>query len=163
MVERTLELIRGRAVQQNVSVQFDGPPGPAPAVADAGQLQQVFVNLTMNALDAMPTGGELRVRMAARPTPAGGEWLFEVTDTGPGVPPQLAGKLFQPFASGRETGLGLGLVISRRVVEDHGGTLTLANRAAGGAAALVTLPAAGVRPPALPTVSTTDRILTRTA
>ena len=159
VIDRTLELVRGRATQQKVTVRFDRPAGPTPAIADAEQLKQVFVNLTMNALDAMPTGGELRVRMAARP---GGLWLFEVTDTGPGVAPQLADKLFQPFASGKETGLGLGLVLSRRIVEDHGGTLTLANRAAGGAAALVTLPGRPPAPPAAP-ASTTDRILHRTA
>jgi len=145
VIDRTLELVRGRAAQQGVAVRFDRPAGATPAVADAEQLKQVFVNLTMNALDAMPSGGELRVRMGERP---GGVWLFEVTDTGAGVPPQLAGKLFQPFASGKETGLGLGLVISRRIVEDHGGTLTLTNRATGGAAALVTLP--GLAAPANP-------------
>jgi len=159
VIDRTLELVRGRATQQKVTVRFDRPAGPTPAVADAEQLKQVFVNLTMNALDAMPTGGELRVRMAARP---GGVWLFEVTDTGAGVAPQVAGKLFQPFVSGKETGLGLGLVLSRRIVEDHGGTLTLANRAAGGAAALVTLPGLPPAPTAEP-ASTTARTLSRTA
>ena len=158
VIDRTLELVRGRATQQKVAVRFDRPAGPTPAIADAEQLKQVFVNLTMNALDAMPTGGELRVRMAERP---GGVWLFEVTDTGAGVAPQVADKLFQPFASGKETGLGLGLVLSRRIVEDHGGTLTLANRAAGGAAALVTLPGLPPAPAAVPT-STTGRISHRT-
>ncbi len=159
VIDRTLELIRGRATQQKVAVRFDRPAGPTPAVADPEQLKQVFVNLTMNALDAMPTGGELRVRMTARP---GGLWLFEVIDSGPGVAPQVADKLFQPFASGKETGLGLGLVLSRRIVEDHGGTLTLANRAAGGAAALVTLPGLPPAPTGVP-ASTTDRIHSRTA
>ncbi len=158
VIDRTLELVRGRATQQKVAVRFDRPAGPTPAIADAEQLKQVFVNLTMNALDAMPTGGELRVRMTARP---GGLWLFEVTDTGPGVAPQVADKLFQPFASGKETGLGLGLVLSRRIVEDHGGTLTLANRVAGGAAALVTLPGLPPTPKPAPG-STTDRTSHRT-
>lgn len=162
VIDRTLELIRGRATQQKVTVRFDRPAGPTPAIADAEQLKQVFVNLTMNALDAMPCGGELRVRMGLRP---GGVWLFEVTDTGPGIAPQLAGKLFQPFASGKETGLGLGLVISRRIVEDHGGTLTLTNRATGGAAALVSLPGlptASLFGAGAAATSTTDRILHRT-
>ena len=67
---------------------------------------------------------------------------LEVLDTGPGVAREIMPKLFQSFVSNKETGLGLGLVISRRIVEEHGGTIDAANRAEGGAIFIVRLPTA---------------------
>ena len=105
--------------------------------ADASQLQQVLVNLVLNALDAMPTGGTLTVRVRQ----VAGWVELEVADTGSGIVRDVLPKLFQPFVSSKETGLGLGLVISRRIVEDHGGTIDAANRPEGGATFFVRLPA----------------------
>lgn len=132
-------LVRGRAEQQRVRTAVELPDGPVELAADAGQLQQVFVNLVLNALDAMPAGGALTVT-ARR---AGPQVEVEVADTGPGVAPAMLPRLFQPFASSKDTGLGLGLVISRRIVEDHGGTLTAGARPGGGARFVVRLPAGG--------------------
>src|SRR6185437_10503271 len=101
------------------------------------QFQQVMVNLVLNSLDAMPTGGNLNVAVLVA-----GDWVeVEVTDTGSGICGEVLPKIFQPFVSSKETGLGLGLVISRRIVEDHGGTIEAANRAGGGAVIRVKLPA----------------------
>lgn len=138
LVNATFDLIRGRAAKQKVTLHFDAPNRPAVYTADPEQLRQVLVNLTLNALDVMPSGGELRVRLTAIP---GQPVVLEVNDTGPGIPVELEPRLFQPFMSSKETGLGLGLVISRRIVEDHGGRLVAANRAATGACFIVTLPA----------------------
>ena len=132
-------LVRGRAEQQRVRAAIELPDGPVELAADAGQLQQVFVNLVLNALDAMPAGGALTVT-ARR---AAGQVEVEVDDTGPGVAPAMLPRLFQPFASSKDTGLGLGLVISRRIVEDHGGTLTAGARPGGGARFVVRLPTGG--------------------
>ncbi len=140
-VERTLALIAGRARKQHVLVQFT-PPEPRVFVqADEEQLRQLFVNLTLNALDVMPRGGTLQVEI--RPPRAAEEKRFvevRVLDTGPGISGELLPRLFQPFVSGKETGLGLGLVTSRRIAESHGGTLQAQNRPEGGACFTLRLP-----------------------
>ena len=136
VLDRTLDLVRGRAARQGVAVTAGRPPGGVWLTADPDQLQQVFVNLAMNALDEMPAGGELVVTPAGT---AGGGAVVTVADTGPGVAPAVLPRLFTPFVSNKETGLGLGLVLSKRIVEDHGGTLTAANRPGGGAEFTVSL------------------------
>jgi two-component system, NtrC family, sensor histidine kinase HydH len=142
LIRRTLSLVRGRAEGQNVELQFAEPAVPMVLDVDAEQLQQVLVNLVLNALDAMPNGGKLE--MAATFNQAKGVEII-VSDTGPGVAPEVRSRLFEPFATDKETGLGLGLVVSRRIVEDHGGTITEEGGLGGGARFAVRLPA---RPPA---------------
>ena len=137
VVQHVLGLVRGRADRQRVRLLLDAPADPVVLTADAGQLQQVLVNLILNALDAMPTGGEVRVAVRRR---SDGRVEVEVTDTGPGVSREILPRLFEPFVSSKDTGLGLGLVISRRLVEGHGGTIGAANRPGGGASFFVMLP-----------------------
>jgi signal transduction histidine kinase len=129
-------LIRGRAERQRVAVRLDAPAAVT-LTADPGQLRQVLLNLCLNAMDAMPAGGELQVRVRA---PAGEPVAIEVADTGTGIPPNMMQRLFTPFASSKDTGLGLGLVISKRIVEDHGGEIGAANRPGRGATFFVRLP-----------------------
>ncbi|MDB5306473.1 MAG: zraS 3 [Gemmataceae bacterium] len=136
VVGAVLGLVRGRTEKQRVTARVAAPPGGVALTADAGQIQQVLVNLVLNALDAMPTGGALILTVRR----AGGWVEVEVADTGPGVGRDVMPRLFQPFVSGKETGLGLGLVISRRIIEDHGGTLDAANRLGGGASFFIRLP-----------------------
>ncbi len=121
VVRAVAGLIRGRAERQRVAVRVEAPDTPVMLTADAAQLRQVLLNLCLNALDAMPAGGELCLRVQV---PAGGPVSVEVTDTGPGVAPTMVPRLFVPFASTKDTGLGLGLPISKRIVEDHGGKIT---------------------------------------
>ena len=136
VVEAVLGLIRGRAEKQHVATRLEAPRGPITLTADAGQIQQVLVNLSLNALDAMPSGGTLTVAVRG----IGKQVVVEVSDSGPGIPRELMGRLFQPFITTKETGLGLGLVISRRIVEDHGGVIAAANRPGGGATFTIRLP-----------------------
>jgi two-component system sensor histidine kinase HydH len=138
VVRDALNLTRSKAEQSHVEVRFTPPAEPVALCADPRQLRQVVVNLVLNALDAMPAGGTLDVAAAAVP---GGVELT-VTDTGPGISPDILPRLFEPFATGKETGLGLGLVVSKRIVEDHGGSIAGANRPAGGARFAVRLPLA---------------------
>src|SRR5262249_27637136 len=91
----------------------------------------------LNSLDAMPHGGTLA--LAVKPL-ADGAIELAVTDTGPGIAPDILPRLFQPFVTGKETGLGLGLVASQRIVEGHGGTIRGHNRPEGGACFIVRPP-----------------------
>ena len=136
VVATVLGLVRGRAEKQRVVTQVVAPPGGVTLTVDPGQIQQVLINLVLNALDAMPTGGVLSMMIRH----ASDRVEIEVADTGPGVPKEMIPRLFQPFASSKETGLGLGLVISRRIVEDHKGVIEAINRPGGGASVLISLP-----------------------
>jgi signal transduction histidine kinase len=136
-VERTFALVGGRAKKQHVHLQFKPPKAPVVVDADGEQVQQLLVNLALNALDVMPAGGVLEVIL----DPAvKGYTELRVCDSGPGIAPDLLPRLFRPFVSGKETGLGLGLVISRRIAEGHGGTLYAANRPEGGACLVLRFP-----------------------
>lgn len=136
VIHAVLGLVRGRVEKQRIVTNIDAPTTSINLTVDPGQFQQVMVNLCLNALDAMPAGGTLNIilRRAAERVE------IEVADTGPGISAEMMPRLFQPFASSKETGMGLGLVISRRIVEDHGGTLGAANRLGGGASFFITLP-----------------------
>jgi signal transduction histidine kinase len=139
VVEKAFPLLEGRARHQRVALHFAPPASPVVVEADPEQIQQVLVNLVLNALDAMPGGGKLDVELCP---PAEGHVKLRVRDTGPGIPPPLMPRLFEPFVSSKETGLGLGLVVSRRIAEAHGGSLGAANRPEGGACFELRLPVA---------------------
>jgi two-component system, NtrC family, sensor histidine kinase HydH len=135
IVRDTLNLTRTRAEQQQIEVRF-AAPGPVMLFADPRQLRQVAMNLVLNALDAMPQRGSLEVAAVSSED----QVQLVVTDSGKGIPPEILPRLFEPFATDKETGLGLGLVVSKRIVEDHGGTIAGINRPCGGAQFTVRLP-----------------------
>jgi signal transduction histidine kinase len=117
------------------------------AAVNRQELQQVLVNLMVNAVQAMPQGGLLLLgtRDLDAPGPDGqpARWVeLDVADTGPGLAPEMRAVLFQPFATGKREGTGLGLWISRSLVERYGGDITASNREGGGACFTVRLPAA---------------------
>jgi signal transduction histidine kinase len=147
MIEQALALVGGRARKQNVEVRL-APHEPVWLEADPEQLRQVLVNLALNALDAMPQGGLLEVTLRVDEKNYA---EVRVLDSGPGIAAALLPRLFEPFVSGKETGLGLGLVVSRRIAEGHGGSLWGGNRPEGGACFTLRLPlpAIGHRPSAL--------------
>jgi signal transduction histidine kinase len=130
VIDRALALIEGRARKQRVSLSFVPPAEPIIVEADADQVEQLLLNLMLNSLDVMPDGGALTVELAG---PPGGQAELRVRDTGPGIPAELLPRLFDPFVSTKETGIGLGLAVSHRIAERHGGKLSAANLASGGA------------------------------
>lgn len=144
--------VSARAELQGVTVRAALPPDLPPLDADPGQLGQVLYNLLFNALDVLPAGGTVRVTARVAPGPDGDALTVLVSDTGPGLPSGLEEQIFDAFISTKETGLGLGLSICRRIVEAHGGTIGATNGPGGGAAFVVRLPCAArvaARPDAL--------------
>jgi signal transduction histidine kinase len=140
-LHRALNLVDGRARQQGVSLATALNNGPLTVDADPEQLHQVFVNLLINAIEAMPGGGQLLVAAES----AGGdppEVQVRLHDTGPGLPDEILDRLFEPFATTKDRGTGLGLAVSRRIVEEHGGSIEGANDPQGGALFCVSLPRA---------------------
>jgi PAS domain S-box-containing protein len=114
--------------------------------ARAGRLAQVLLNLILNAAQAIPKGDAERHRIEVRVRHVGDQALVEVADTGPGVPEGVAERIFEPFFTTRGAigGTGLGLWLSRAIVEEEGGTLTWRNRPEGGAVFTVSLPLYGI-------------------
>jgi signal transduction histidine kinase len=111
--------------------------------ADAGQLQQVVLNLLNNARDALEGAGEIRVETGLADDRPG--WVrLRVADTGPGIPPEVQRKIFLPFFTSKRGGTGLGLSISHRIVEDHQGQMAVSCPPGGGTIFTILLPA---RPP----------------
>jgi signal transduction histidine kinase len=107
-------------------------------VADPQQLQQVFLNLLLNAADAISEGGEITV--TTRYDEMRKVVAVVLRDTGKGIPAELMGKIFQPFFTTKGKGTGLGLAVSKRIVEEHHGSIEIANQVSGGVAFTVTLP-----------------------
>jgi two-component system, NtrC family, sensor histidine kinase HydH len=119
--------VAARAELQAVRVSVEEAAGPAVVSADPNQLRQVLFNLLFNALDAQPLGGHVTVRVGRDATAGGPELLVAVEDGGPGLPAELGERVFEPFVSTKESGLGLGLSICKRIAETHGGRLTVAS------------------------------------
>ena len=138
VIRKTVQLINGRCKQQNVTLIVDCTDNPLLIAGDASQLQQLLLNLLLNALDAMPTGGDLTIRIADNQQ----HIELSVIDSGEGIRSDMMDKLFTPFSTSKPTGVGLGLGICRRIADSHGGLLTGKNTIAGGAEFLLTLPLA---------------------
>ena len=112
----------GRGIDFQVEATYDGI-----AYFDEQKLLRVFHNLARNAVEAMPEGGKLRVFVAR----TGDDLVWRVKDSGPGIPPELHGRLFDLFATGRKGGTGLGLAIVKKIVDDHRGTVTCESSSTG--------------------------------
>jgi two-component system sensor histidine kinase HydH len=138
VIDRVYTLVGGRARKQRVALRLLRPDDPVWLDGDQDQLQQLLLNLVLNALDAMPDGGAVEIEL--RP-PRDGYVELLVRDTGPGIAADILPKVFETFVSSKETGIGLGVPVSRRIAEDHGGTLTAFNLPGGGACFVLRLPA----------------------
>jgi signal transduction histidine kinase len=138
LVGRVLDFLDEDAQRRGIRLER-AVEGPAPVDADPDRLRQVLVNLVLNALDATPEGGFVRVSLAREDA----QVSLEVADSGAGIPPELTERIFEPFFTTKSAGTGLGLSVVHAIVVQHGGTLTLDASAAGGAAFQVRLPAAG--------------------
>jgi two-component system sensor histidine kinase DctS len=133
LVEAVLPLVRLQARKSGTRVEVDMPTPVPRAVCDRTMVEQVLLNLTRNGIQAMeghtpPAERELRIRV--RQTHP--RWVtFTVVDHGAGVPPEVAQRLFTPFFTTRQEGMGLGLSLCRTVIEQHGGALDFGSVSAG--------------------------------
>lgn len=127
-----------RLIRENIRMVIDLASEPLPIVGDRGQLEQVLVNLLVNAVDAMQAGGTLTLTSGREPTVV---W-WQVTDTGIGIPDDLQARLFEPFftTKGIGKGTGLGLAVAHGIVTSHGGRIEIASVAGGGSTFRIVLP-----------------------
>ncbi len=149
VVARMAELVEERFEVQRIALEVDIPSELTPIAADADQLQQVFLNLALNAADAMPLGGVLRIaaalsdRVHSTNGPQSRRCVaVSFEDTGTGIAPQHLERVFEPFFTTKEigSGTGLGLAISYGIVREHGGWIELRSQPGHGTCATVCLP-----------------------
>jgi signal transduction histidine kinase len=121
----------------NIRLVLDLAPVP-PLYAQGERLQQVFINIILNALDAMPAGGELRVRLSLENEAA----VVRISDTGTGIKPEHRSRIFDPFftTKGVGKGTGLGLSISYAIVKEHDGRIDVQSEVGRGSTFIITLP-----------------------
>lgn len=154
VLKETLALLSNDCLKRNVRVRSAFDSSPIFISADAGQLKQVFLNLCMNALEAMPTGGQLSASCVYHE----GQAVVRLLDTGAGIPKEHLPALFDPFFTTKDNGMGLGLALVKQIVEQHFGSIHVESTVGTGTVFEIRLPwamryaaecAAPSHPPAL--------------
>jgi PAS domain S-box-containing protein len=126
-IQDTLALLRAQFEQAHITVSTSFQDALPRIAGDADQLKQLFLNVFVNAVEAMPQGGRLHVRVSARTAIAAQAVIAEIEDTGEGIPPHLLTKIFDPFVTTKERGSGLGLSICRGIADAHRATIYAMN------------------------------------
>ncbi|ETX02085.1 MAG: hypothetical protein ETSY1_04885 [Candidatus Entotheonella factor] len=162
LLGRVAEVYTEMMVQQSISLEMDWPPKLPSINADPEQLQRAFGNLVLNAIEAMPEGGALGIVCRTAPKsiadivssdaaatrgtteyePYATDVEVTVRDTGVGIPPEQLDDLFTPFFTTKRKGTGLGLALTHKIIEEHGGSIQIASELKKGTAVTVRLPAA---------------------
>ncbi|WP_445206880.1 PAS domain S-box protein [Aminobacter sp. Piv2-1] len=140
LVEEAGALALMGSKERGVRSIFEFAPGAAMVMADKVQIQQVLTNLMRNAMEAMRDSETRLLTVRTSPGEAG-EVVVEVSDTGSGISEEVASQLFKPFTTTKPGGMGIGLSISKRIVEAHGGGISMTRNAHGGVTLRFTLPA----------------------
>nr|MDP9323540.1 ATP-binding protein [Acidobacteriota bacterium] len=158
IIRATVELRQFYLQQNNFTVSVELQPGAVQALVNREEIQQIILNLVMNAEQAMELSGK-GSRITLRSYTAGRDHVVEVLDDGPGIGLELRGRIFEPFFTTKEVGqgTGLGLSISHGIAAAHGGSLELGHTAGGGACFRLTLPAYVEEPPRAPTTVLPER------
>ncbi|HEU4334009.1 MAG TPA: ATP-binding protein [Candidatus Eisenbacteria bacterium] len=134
VAEKALDNVQRRLHDSGIEVEPDFDEGLPPVLVDPDMAHQVVLNLVINAIQAMPDGGTLRVSTGLRRTRSTKVYVdVIVTDSGPGIPEDVKEKIFDPFFTTRSMGTGLGLSISLQIAREHGGNLTARNLTQGAA------------------------------
>jgi signal transduction histidine kinase len=119
VVGEAVELLRPQCRHAGIDLRWQPPKEDAVVVGDAGQLGQLVVNVLGNAVEAAGPGGRVGIDLRVQE----GKAVLEIRDSGPGPASEVAGRLFEPFVTGKPEGVGLGLAVARQVAEAHGGRI----------------------------------------
>ena len=120
MIEKLVRLLRPDAEQKRIKLIVESPANTTATIqADAAQLEQVFLNLALNAVEAMPNGGSLRFRLSDQE----GKLRIDIIDEGNGVPPEIQSRIFDPYFTTRSDGTGMGLALCDKIVRQHDGSI----------------------------------------
>jgi len=158
LLNEVRDLIREEARNKQIEVLLDIPPAPLMVEGDKDKLKQVILNLSRNGMEAMDQGGKLTVRAQCL------EDRVEITvsDEGPGIPEPEMDKIFVPFYTTKKQGTGLGLSVSKRIIEEHQGcSFSLASGRDKGAVAKITMPISSCELPTAPAKAVPDKNQTR--
>jgi signal transduction histidine kinase len=136
-LDSVLTLTAQEARKAGITVKRELDPAIGRRSLDAGLLKQAFLNLVLNAIQAMPRGGTLTVESRLN----GDAFEVRVSDTGPGIPEENRKKLFSPFFTTKKNGTGLGLAITYRIIENHRGTIDVLSESGKGATFVIRIPA----------------------
>jgi signal transduction histidine kinase len=120
LVGEAADLLRPQCRHAGIELRWSPPEAPATVLGEAGHLGQLLLNVLGNAVEAAGPGGSVEVRLRQE----GGTAVVEVLDSGPGPAAEVAGRLFEPFVTGKPEGVGLGLAVARQTAEAHGGRIT---------------------------------------
>lgn len=137
LVENTLEIMAPQAVMSNIEIEFQAPDEPIFITCEQNQVKQVFLNILKNAMEAMPSGGGIRVELKKS-----GEDQCQVRfqDSGYGIPEELLPRLGEPFYTLKEKGTGLGLMICHKIIQQHHGQIHYRSKVGEGTTVEITLP-----------------------
>ncbi len=140
LITEVVALVECEAVIRKLIINLETSEGMPLINADGGQLKQVFLNITRNALDSLPEGGEVFLRVSKDEQQ--GNVRVVIRDTGKGMDQQTLANMFNPFFTTKESGTGLGMFISKKIIDNHGGHIEIRSEPAGGTTVTVLLPVA---------------------
>ena len=142
IVRETLQLVRMKLFQADVRLVYTSHPDirESEVNVNKGQIQQALLNLVINAVDAMPQGGEIRIRLDPE---EGRKVRISISDTGGGIDPEIGDRIFESFLTGRKNGSGLGLSITKRIIRSHRGDIHLSWTGEKGTCFEIWLPVSG--------------------
>ena len=160
-LDLSLLLVRGDLLRSHIDVETHYDDALPPVLLDSQKLSQVLVNILVNACHAMPQGGAIHVTTSLTgdgAAPTGRQVVVQIDDSGTGIPEDVLGKIFDPFFTTKPTGVGtgLGLSVSKKIVDLHEGTLAFTNRPEGGVRVLLTLPVPHRKEPSCPSLASSS-------
>ena len=148
VLENSLHMIHPRISAKLISIHRDFHAGDDLLPGDESQLEQAFLNLLLNAVDAIGEEGDVRISTEVFDLAAGRHVEIRIADTGPGIPAENTAKIFEPFFTTKPRGNGLGLAVTHRIIEEHNGVIRFESRPGQGTTFIIRLPAGPV--PAAP-------------